>query len=483
MEKADKKSIVLKSIIWKLMERTGVQGVQFILQLILARLLTPSEYGIISLITVFIVLGNVFIQSGFNTALIQKKDVTEEDFSSVFYLSLFVAMLLYIILFFSAPLISEFYKMNEITMILRVLAIVLLFGAFNSIQNAIISRTMKFRMLFFSSVISMITSGIVGIILAYLGFGVWALVAQQIVNQISITIILWITLKWRPKLVFSFSRVRYLFSYGWKLLLSSLIDTLYMNLRSLIVGKIYTSEMLAFYNRGEQFPQIIVSNINGSIQSVMLPTLSAEQENKRRVKEMVRRSIVTSSYILFPIMVGLAVVAEPLVRIILTEKWIECVPFLQVFCLSYALWPIHTANLQAINALGRSDIFLRLEIVKKIIGVIILAISMFYGVYAIALGGLFSGIISTFINSYPNLKLLNYSYKEQIKDIIPSLLLSIVMGGIVYSILYLNMSPYITLFIQIFIGCIVYIGLSKIFKLECYEYLLKIIKSLVKKKL
>ncbi|TGY42351.1 lipopolysaccharide biosynthesis protein [Clostridium sartagoforme] len=483
MEKSDKKSIVLKSIIWKIMERTGVQGVQFILQLILARLLTPSEYGIISLITVFIVLGNVFIQSGFNTALIQKKDVNEEDFSSVFYLSLFVAMLLYIILFFSAPLISEFYKMNEITMILRVLAIVLLFGAFNSIQNAIISRTMKFRMLFFSSVISMITSGIVGIILAYLGFGVWALVAQQIVNQISITIILWITLKWRPKLVFSFSRVRYLFSYGWKLLLSSLIDTLYMNLRSLIVGKIYTSEMLAFYNRGEQFPQIIVSNINGSIQSVMLPTLSAEQENKRRVKEMVRRSIVTSSYILFPIMVGLAVVAEPLVRIILTEKWIECVPFLQVFCLSYALWPIHTANLQAINALGRSDIFLRLEIVKKIIGVIILAISMFYGVYAIALGGLFSGIISTFINSYPNLKLLNYSYKEQIKDIIPSLLLSIVMGGIVYSILYLNMSPYITLFIQIFIGCIVYIGLSKIFKLECYEYLLKIIKSLVKKKL
>ena len=313
------------------MERTGVQGVQFILQLILARLLTPSEYGIISLITVFIVLGNVFIQSGFNTALIQKKDVTEEDFSSVFYLSLFVAMLLYKYYFFSAPLISEFYKMNEITMILRVLSIVLLFGAFNSIQNAIISRTMKFRMLFFSSVISMIISGIIGIILAYLGFGVWALVAQQIVNQISITIILWITLKWRPKLVFSFARVRHLFSYGWKLLLSSLIDTLYMNLRSLIVGKIYTSEMLAFYNRGEQFPQIIVSNINGSIQSVMLPTLSAEQENKKRVKEMVRRSIVTSSYILFPIMVGLAVVAEPLVRIILTEKWIECVPFLQFF--------------------------------------------------------------------------------------------------------------------------------------------------------
>lgn len=475
------KNKVVSNLIWKLLERTGVQGIQFIVQIILARILLPSDYGIISLITIFIALANVFIQSGFNTALIQKKNVREEDYSSVLYISLGLATILYIILFLAAPIIADFYKILELKQVLRVLSIILFFGAFNSIQNAIIARTMQFKKLFKISVFSILISGIVGITLAYAGFGVWALVIQQIINQVSITVILWFTLKWRPKLVFSINRVRNLFSYGWKLLLSSLIDTLYMNLRGLIVGKLYTSQMLAFYNRGEQFPQLIVSNINGSIQSVMLPTLSSEQDNKQRVKELVRRSIVTSSFLLFPIMIGLAVVSEPLIKILLTEKWLDCVPFMQVFCLTYALWPIHTANLQAINALGRSDIFLKLEIIKKIIGVTILIISMFYGVYIIAVGGLVAGIISTFINSYPNRKLLNYSYKEQIKDILPSLILSIVMGGIVYSILFINMSPYLTLIIQILLGAVVYIGLAKLFRLECYEYLLNTLKSLLKK--
>ncbi|MDU1278878.1 MAG: lipopolysaccharide biosynthesis protein [Clostridium sp.] len=482
MEIKSNKKIVMRSLLWKLMERTGVQGVQFILQIILARLLTPNDYGIISLITIFIALANVFIQSGFNTALIQKKDTTEEDFSSVFYLSLLVAGILYIILFISSPYIAKFYGIKELIPVLRVLSIILFFGAINSIQNAVVSRTMNFRKLFTSSIFSAIISGVIGIILAYLGFGVWALVAQQIINQISITIILWFTLKWRPRLVFSITRIGSLFSYGWKLLVSSLIDTLYMNLRSLIVGKVYTSEMLAFYNRGDQFPQIIVSNINGSIQSVMLPTLSLEQDNKKRVKELVRRSIVTSSFLLFPLMIGLAVIAEPLIKILLTEKWLSCVPFMQIFCLTYALWPIHTANLQAINALGRSDIYLKLEIIKKIVGTTILIISMFYGVYAIAIGGLLSGVISSFINSYPNLRLLDYSYKEQIKDIIPSLLLSIIMGGIVYSILFFYMSPYLTLIIQILVGAIVYISLAKLFKLECYEYLINTVKSLLRNK-
>ena len=479
MELKSAKKTVLKSLIWKLMERTGVQGVQFILQIVLARILSPDDYGVISLITIFIALANVFIQSGFNTALIQKKNANEEDFSSVFYLSLLVAVILYILLFIASPYIAKFYRIKELIPILRVLSITLFFGAFNSIQNAVIARTMQFRKLFISSIFSIMISGVVGITLAYLGFGVWALVSQQIVNQVSITFILWFTLKWRPQLVFSINRVGNLFSYGWKLLVSSLIDTLYMNLRGLIVGKVYTSQMLAFYNRGDQFPQLIVSNINGSIQSVMLPTLSAEQENKKRVKELVRRLIVTSSFLLFPIMIGLAVVGEPLIKIFLTDKWLPCVPFMQVFCLTYALWPIHTANLQAINALGRSDIFLKLEIIKKIIGVVILIISMFYGVYAIALGGLLSGIISSFINSYPNLKLLNYSYKEQIKDILPSLLLSIIMGLIVYSILFLNLSLYLTLVAQVFTGVIVYISLAKFFKLECYEYLVSTIKGML----
>lgn len=473
---------VLSSLLWKLLERSGTQGIQFIVQIVLARILLPTDYGTIALIAIFITIANVFVQSGFNTALIQKKDATEDDFSSVFYLTLLIATLLYILIFFTAPYIAHFYQIPELKSVLRVLSITLFFGAFNSIQNAVIARRMDFKKLFTSSLGAIILSGITGIVLAYAGLGVWALVVQQLVNQLAVTVILWFTVNWRPKLIFSFERIKVLFSYGWKLLLSSLIDTLYMNLRSLIVGKIYSPSMLGYYNRGDQFPQLIVSNINGSIQSVMLPTLSSEQDNKQKVKELVRRSIVTSSFLLFPIMIGLAVVGEPLIKIILTDKWLPCVPFMQIFCLSYALWPIHTANLQAINALGRSDIFLKLEIIKKTMGIVILVISMFFGVYAIAIGTLVSGIISTFINSHPNLKLLNYSYKEQIKDIMPSLLISIIMGVIVYSILFLNLSSYITLLIQVLVGVIVYIELAKLFKLECFTYLVNTIKGILKKR-
>jgi O-antigen/teichoic acid export membrane protein len=238
--------------------------------------------------------------------------------------------------------------------------------------------------------------------------------------------------------------------------------------------------MLGFYNRGKQFPELIVTNIDGSIQSVMLPALASQQDNRQRVKDMVRRSIVTSSFILFPMMVGVAVIAEPLVKILLTEKWLPCVPFLQIYCVSYALWPIHTANLQAINALGRSDIFLKLEIIKKILGLAILGVTVFYGVYAIALGGIVSGLIGTIINSYPNAKLLNYSYKEQWKDIMPSLLLSLVMGAVVYSIQLIGLSVWPTLLTQVCVGVILYLAIAWIFKLECFTYLLFTWKDILK---
>ena len=466
------KSKILSSLFWKLMERGGTQGIQFIVQIALARLLIPEDYGIIALVMIFIIIANVFVQSGFNTALIQKKDANESDFSSVFYLSLFVASLLYVILFFAAPSIAAFYDEPQLILVLRAISLTLFFGAFNSIQNAVVARKMQFKKLFFSSLGGIVISGTVGIVMAYTGFGVWALVAQQITNQLLITVILWFTVKWRPRLLFSFERLKSLFSYGWKLLVSTLIDTLYMNLRSLIIGKMYNAEMLGFYNRGEQFPALIVTNINGSIQSVMLPALASQQDNRQRVKDMVRRSIVTSSFILFPMMVGLAVIAEPLVKILLTEKWLPAVPFLQIYCLIYALWPIHTANLQAINALGRSDIFLKLEIIKKIVGFAILGVTVFYGVYAIALGGLVSGVISIVINSYPNTKLLNYRSKEQLKDIMPSLLLSLVMGVVVYSIQLIGLSVWSTLLTQVCVGVILYLAIAWIFKLECFIYLI-----------
>ena len=476
------KNIVIKSLIWKIMENCGIQGIQFIVQIVLARLLLPEDYGLISLVTTFIAIANVFVQSGFNTALIQNKDSDEVDFSSVFYLSLIVALIAYIGIFCSAPIVANFYGEPELILILRVLGVTLFFGALNSIQNAVIAKNMQFKKLFFSSLGASLVSGIVGIVLAYNGLGVWALVSQQIFSQISITIILWFTVKWRPTLVFSRKRVRVLFNYGSKLLASSLVDTIYMNLRNLVIGKVYTPEMLGMYNRGQQFPQLIVNNINGSIQSVMLPTLSSEQDNRSRIKIIVRRSIVTSSFIIFPAMIGLATIAEPVVKILLTNKWLPCVPFLQVFCFTYALMPIHTANLQAINAIGRSDIFLKLEIYKKVIGVIILIITIPYGAYAIALGGFIGSVISSFINAYPNLKLIDYSYKEQLQDIIPSFIISIVMGVIIYSINFLNTTPILTLIIQICIGILSYCGIAYLFKLECFCYLINTIKDLVSKR-
>ncbi|MDD2519303.1 MAG: lipopolysaccharide biosynthesis protein [Bacilli bacterium] len=292
------------------MERGGVQGIQFIVQIVLARLLLPKDYGIIALVIIFISIASVFVQSGFSAALIQKKNVDEADFSSVFYLSLFIACLTYIILFIVAPSIASFYEEPQIVMVVRVLSITLFFGAFNSIQNAVIARGMQFKKLFFSSTGAILISGTVGIHMAYTGFGVWALVGQQLTNQLLIVVILWFTVKWRPKLLFSYASVKVLFSFGSKLLLSSLINTLYLNLRSLVIGKMYNSAMLGFYNRGQGFPSIIVSNINGAIESVMLPVLSSQQDNKLRVKDMVRRSIVTSSFIIFPMMVGLAVTAD-----------------------------------------------------------------------------------------------------------------------------------------------------------------------------
>ncbi|MCK9217041.1 MAG: lipopolysaccharide biosynthesis protein [Firmicutes bacterium] len=466
------KTKVLSSFLWKFMERGGTQGIQFIVQIVLARLLLPEDYGIIALVVVFTSIAGVFVQSGLNTALIQKKDADEIDFSSVFYLSLFLACSLYIILFFTAPFIAAFYKMPQITSVFRVLSITLIFGAFNSIQNAIISRKLQFKRLFFSSTGAILISGMVGIFMAYSGFGVWALVAQQIANRFMVMMILWFTVKWRPHLVFSFNRVKSLFSFGWKLLMSGLLNTVYNDLYSLIIGRIYEPAMLGFYNRGQQFPKVIVSNFDGTIQSVMLPVLSSQQDNRIKVKNMMRRGIITSSFVIFPAMIGLIVTAEPVVKLLLTDKWLPSVPFLQIYCVIYMLMPIHTSNLQAINALGRSDIFLKLEIIKKVLGLIILIITVQYGVYAIAFGGILSGILSSFINAYPNKQLLNYSYKEQWNDIMPSLVLSVIMGIVVYSIKLLSMPITILLFVQMFTGVVTYVGMAKLFKLKCFNYLL-----------
>ena len=482
MKNENIKNEVISSLIWKFLERIGTQGVQFIVSIILARLLLPSDYGVVSMILVFTAIANVFIQTGFSTSLIQKKDSDELDFSSVFYISLLIAAICYVILFFAAPIIASFYNMPAITSILRVISLTLFFGAINSVQNARIAKEMKFKKLFLSSLVAILISGATGVLMAYKGFGPWALVGQQIANSIATTIILWFTSGWQPKLMFSINRVKSLLSYGWKILCSALLDTVYQNIYNLVIGKFYSSSTLGNYNKGEQFPKLIAVNVDGAISSVMLPAYSKQQDRKDKLKKMVRRSIVTSSLLLFPMMFGLAAVAETVVKVLLTENWLGCVPFMQLLCIVYALYPINTANLQVIKALGKSDYFLKLEIIKKVIGLIVLIVTLPFGVLQMAIGQVLVAILSTFINAFPNRKLLNYNYFEQIKDLFPSLIISILMFIVVYLFNFINLNMYILLVIQMLTGIIIYFGLAYIFKLESLNYLTEILKSFLKKK-
>lgn len=383
MENELKKKTV-SSLLWRFLERCGAQGVTFLVTIVLARLLVPEVYGLMALVTVFTAILQVFVDSGMGNALIQKKDADDLDFSSVFFFNLVMCIALYILLFFCAPVIAAFYHNPELISVIRVLGITLLISGVKNVQQAYVSRKLQFKRFFFATLGGTIGAAVIGITLAYMGFGIWALVSQNLFNTMIDTLILWFTVRWRPKLLFSFERLKGLLRYGWKLLVSSLLNTFYLNLRTLIIGKLYMPADLAYYEKGQSFPTLIVSNINASIDSVLLPTMSGVQDSRESVKAITRRAIVTSSYLMWPMMVGLAVVAKPLVVLLLTEKWLEAVPFLQISCFALGLEPLQTANLNAIKAMGRSDIYLKLEIIKKSISILILLLSMHFGVKAIA---------------------------------------------------------------------------------------------------
>ncbi len=472
---------VISNLVWRFAERCGAQLVSFIVSIVLARILAPEDYGTIALVTVFTAILQVFVDSGLGTALIQKKDADEIDFSSVFYFNFVVCLILYLGMFAAAPFIADFYGDVTLVPVIRILSLTIVISGVKGIQQAYVSRNMLFKRFFFSTIGGTIFSAVLGIAMAYAGFGIWALVAQQLSNTFIDTLILWITVRWRPTKSFSWTRLKYLLSFGWKLLVSSLLDTAYNNLRNLIIGKMYSSSDLAFYNQGDKFPKVIVTNINASIDSVLLPTMSSAQDDKERVKQMTRRAIKTSTYVMAPLMMGLAFCAEPIVSLVLTDKWLPCVPFLRIFCITYMFWPVHTANLNAINAMGRSDWFLRLEIIKKIMGMTILLSTMWFGVMAMAYSLLLSSVLSQIINSWPNRKLLGYGYLEQVRDFAPGILLAVIMGICVYFISFLHLSTVVTLLIQFIGGAAIYIGVSAILKLEEFEYLLGMVKSFLKK--
>ncbi|MBR2108663.1 MAG: lipopolysaccharide biosynthesis protein [Ruminococcus sp.] len=473
---------VLSNFIWRFLERSGAQLVQFLVSIVLARILMPKEYGIVALLTAFITILSIFIDSGLSSALIQKKDADDKDFSTVFFVNLALCVTLYLILFFTAPLLAGLYRTPDMTAYLRVIGLTLIIAGVKNVQTAYVSRNLIFKRFFFATLGGTIGAGILGIIMAYTGFGVWALIAQFLFNNAVDTLILWATVKWRPKKLFSFKRLKGLFSYGWKLLVSALIDTVYNNIRTLIIGGKYSSKDLAFYDRGNQFPFVIVNNINLSIDSVLLPTMSKEQDDKEKVKSMTRRSIKTSTYLIAPLLMGLAFTAVPVIRLVLTDKWLPAVLFLRIFCVTYMFYPIHTANLNAIKAVGRSDMFLKLEIIKKAVGITALFATLWISVEAMAYSLLFTTVASVIINVWPNRKLLGYSYIELIKDILPGVTLSAAMGLLIYPIQFLGLPDIVTICIQIPLGAIIYITGSKLFKLESFGYLLGILKSFFRKK-
>jgi len=380
-------------------------------------------------------------------------------------------------MFFWASLIADFYNDMELIPIVRVLSLTLIISGVKNVQQAYVSRKLLFKRFFFSTLGGTIGAAVVGISMAYMGFGVWALVTQQLFNAVVDTVILWMTVKWRPKWMFSFQRLKGLFSYGWKLLVSSLIDTTYNNVRQLIIGKFYTKSDLAYFNKGKQFPALIMTNINSSIDSVLLPIMSQEQDNRERLKNMTRKAVRTSCYFMWPLIVGLAVVSEPLVSLLLTDKWLSCVPYLRIFCFVYALWPIHTANLNAIRATGRSDIFLRLEILKKILGVTVIIITIPFGVLAVALGNVFIDPIGAALNAYPNKKLIGYTISEMMKDLFPELVLTLVMGICIWPIQYFGLSDILTIICQVLGGVAVYLTGSILFKMEVYLESIEMIKE------
>ncbi len=476
------KKKTLAGLFWTFSERIGIQLVGFVVQILLARLLAPDEYSIIAIVMVFVNICNVFVHRGFGRALIQKVDADELDFCSVFYVNLAVVLVLYGILYAAAPWIAAFYGREILEPVIRVMGLRLILSAFNTVQRAEVSREMQFRKFFLSTVAGTLVSAVIGVAMAYMGFGVWALVAQNLSNMFVNTALLFAVISWRPRLRFSLSRVRSLLNFGWKVTATALLDTVYEEFRTLYVGKLHSLSDLAFFDRGKQFPYLIIDNVNTTISYVLFPAIASQQKDPAMVKALTRRAMKTSAYVMTPMLFGLAAVAEPLVEVVLTEKWLPCVPYLQILCINCVLTPLHTANNQAIMALGRSDIALKLNIAKKTFGLVMVLGFAPISVIAMAWAGVATGVFSLLLNILPNRKLLNYGYAEQLRDVVPSWMLSGAMllavrwvGGL------LNLPILAELVIMVLVGMAAYVALSAAFKVESFYYILNILKPMLAK--
>lgn len=473
---------VLSGFFWKFSERILAQVISFVVSVVLARIMLPDQYGVVAMVTVFINIANVFVTSGFSTALIQKRNADETDFSTIFWCTLAVSLLLYMILFMGAPLIANFYKEPQLILVVRVFALKLIVSAYNSIQHAYVSRHMIFKKFFLSTLFGTLVSGMVGIIMAMTGCGVWALVGQYLTNSIIDTVVLGFTVPWHPRLIFSKPAAKSLMNYGWKILAADLVGTIYNNLRQLLIGRFYSTSDLAFYNKGKQIPELISTNIDTTVSTVLFPAISNQHSDLQKVKVMTRRSVSMSSYIMFPVMFGLAAIAKPLVIVLLTEKWESAAVYMQIICIAKAINTISNANIQAMKAIGKSDIVLKLEIVKKPVGILIILIALRINVFAVALSMPIYAIYAAFVNMKPNKKLLNYSICEQLRDILPGLTMAVIMFVAVSALnRVLQVNYFVTLFVDVMLGMGVYLGLSYFLKVDSFIDLVNIAKVYLRK--
>lgn len=462
------KSKTVKGASWSLMDNLANQGITFLVGIILARMLSPSEYGLIGIITIFISVFNTIVDSGFSNALIRKNDANDTDYSTGFYTNLVFSVFLFAILFLSAPLIATFFREPQLTPLLRVMGVIIIINAFAIIQRTILVKKVDFKTQTWISLIASLSSGCIGIGMAYAGGGVWSLVGQLVSRQFFNTLFLWIFNKWIPKLVFSVQSFREMWTFGWKLLVSSLIASIWNEIYQVVIGRCYSAATLGQFTRAKQFSDICSMNLTGIIQRVTYPVLSSIKDDKVRLKDGYKRVIKTTMLPTFVLMLGMAACAKSFILVLLGAKWIECVPMLQIICSYGMLYPLHALNLNMLQVQGRSDLFLQLEIIKKAIAFIPLLLGIYVGIYWMLLGSFVVGWMCYYLNAYYSGPFLDYSIKEQFRDITPSLLIAIVMAIPVYAMSYLPINHFVLLPLQVVTGAFIVIILCEIKKLPEY---------------
>lgn len=462
------KKQTVRGVGWSFADSMLGQGITFIVGLVLARLLSPDEYGLIGIIMIFITVFNSIVDSGFSNALIRKNDATDKDYNTMFIVNLGVSIVLFVVLFFVSPLIAQFFQRDELTALCRVMGFVVILNALSIVQNTVLTKRLDFKTKTKASFISSVASGIIGIAMAYAGYGVWALVGQQISRQLLNTLCLWFFNRWWPNFKFSIDSFREMWHFGWKLLVSGIIDQTWTEIYQVVIGKCYTPATLGLYTRACQFSRICSSNLTSIIQRVSYPALSKMQDDKARLKSGYKRVIKTTMLVSFTLMLGLAGCAKSLILVLIGERWIECVPILQVICFSGMLYPLHALNLNMLQVQGRSDLFLKLEIIKKIIYIGPILLGIFFNIYYMLIGSVITSVFALYLNAYYSGPYLKYSIWEQARDILPSLLMALSMFAILFAFSFLPFSPFVMLPLQIIIGVVFTLSICEIRKPEEY---------------